>query len=177
MKKINVILLFVCVLFGADLLAADSSKNVNKKEADSMKSSDSIKAESSFPRGEINPYSKYFTGITYLNTFDDAQGGRSANASLVSFEPCSRTDWHTHEKGQLLIIISGEGVIKIEGQKAIKAESGAIIKIDKDKKHFHAASKNSQMAHISVMGMPNKTTWLQKVSDEEYENALKELEN
>lgn len=25
-----------------------------------------------FSKGEINPYSKYFTGTTYLNTFDDA---------------------------------------------------------------------------------------------------------
>lgn len=30
---------------------------------------------------------------------------------------------------------------------------------------------------FSVIGMPNKTTWLEKVSDEEYEKALKELEN
>ncbi|RAZ49241.1 cupin domain-containing protein [Campylobacter hyointestinalis] len=129
-----------------------------------------------FERGEINPYSKYFTGTTYLNTFDDAQGGRSANASLVTFEPCSRTHWHTHEKGQLLIILSGEGVVKIEGQKAIKAQPGAIIKIDSDAKHFHAGGKTTQMAHISVMGMPNKTTWLEKVSDEEYESALRELQ-
>ncbi|WP_096022384.1 cupin domain-containing protein [Campylobacter lanienae] len=129
-----------------------------------------------FERGEINPYSKYFTGTTYLNTFDDAQGGRSANASLVTFEPCSRTHWHTHEKGQLLIILSGEGVVKIEGQKAIKATPGAIIKIDSDAKHFHAGGKITQMAHISIMGMPNKTTWLEKVSDEEFESALRELQ-
>lgn len=129
-----------------------------------------------FERGEINPYSKYFTGTTYLNTFDDAQGGRSANAGLVTFEPCSRTHWHTHEKGQLLIILSGEGVVKIEGQKAIKAQPGAIIKIDSDSKHFHAGGKTTQMAHISVMGMPNKTTWLEKVSDEEFESALRELQ-
>lgn len=129
-----------------------------------------------FSKGEINPYSKYFTGTTYLNTFDDAQGGRSANASLVTFEPCSRTHWHTHQKGQLLIILSGEGVVKIEGQKAIKAQPGAIIKIDIDAKHFHAGGKTTQMAHISVMGMPNKTTWLEKVSDEEYESALRELQ-
>lgn len=70
-----------------------------------------------FSKGEINPYSKYFTGTTYLNTFDDAQGGRSANASLVTFEPCSRTHWHTHEKGQLLIILSGEGVVKKRGKR------------------------------------------------------------
>lgn len=129
-----------------------------------------------FEKGELNPYSKYFTGTTYLNTFDDAQGGRSANASLVTFEPCSRTHWHTHEKGQLLIILSGEGVVKIEGQKAIKAVPGEIIKIDSDAKHFHAGGKNTQMAHISVMGVPNKTTWLEAVSDEEYESALKELQ-
>lgn len=129
-----------------------------------------------FERGEINPYSKYFTGTTYLNTFDDAQGGRSANAGLVTFEPCSRTHWHTHEKGQLLIVLSGEGVVKIEGQKAIKAQPGAIIKIDSDAKYFHAGGKTTQMAHISVMGMPNKTTWLEKVSDEEYESALRELQ-
>lgn len=103
-------------------------------------------------------------------------GGRSANASLVTFEPCSRTHWHTHEKGQLLIVLSGEGVVNIEGQKAIKATPGAIIKIDSDAKHFHAGGKTTQMAHISVMGMPNKTTWLEKVSDEEYESALRELQ-
>nr|WP_321432851.1 hypothetical protein [uncultured Campylobacter sp.] len=55
--------------------------------------------------------------------------------------------------------------MKIERQKAIKATPGAIIKIDSNAKHFHAGSKTTHMAHISIMGMPNKTTWLDEVSD------------
>lgn len=129
-----------------------------------------------FERGEINPYAKFFTGTTYLRTFDDGNSGRKVNTSNVTFTPCSRTDWHYHTGGQTLIITDGSGVFKAWGKTARIIEAGDVVKIDPNQKHFHAGGATTWMSHISVMATSpeNKTIWLEKVSDAEYEAALKE---
>ncbi|MCR4942317.1 MAG: cupin domain-containing protein [Campylobacter sp.] len=156
----NIKILALSMLLAASLMAADEKAQFTQI----------------FELGEINPYSKYFTGKTYLRTFDDGKSGRNANISNVTFEPCARTDWHYHTGGQALIITAGSGIFKSEGKKARIIEAGDVVKIDPNEKHFHAGGATTWMAHISVMASEpeNKTVWLEKVSDEEYQNAVAE---
>lgn len=128
-----------------------------------------------FELGEINPYSKFFTGTTYLNNLYDGKSGRKVNISNVTFEPCSRTDWHYHTAGQALVVTAGSGIYKSAGKVARIIEPGDIVKIDPNEKHFHAGGATTWMAHLSIMdAKDNKTVWLEKVSDEEYKAAAKE---
>ncbi|ALV25409.1 Cupin domain-containing protein [Campylobacter iguaniorum] len=128
-----------------------------------------------FELGELNPYGKFFTGTTYLNTLDDGSSGRKVSIANVTFEPCSRTDWHTHSKGQALVITAGSGIYKSWGKRARIIEPGDIVKINPDEKHFHAGGATTWMAHLSIMDAnDNKTVWLEKVSDEEFKNAVAE---
>jgi len=38
-----------------------------------------------------------------------------ASGAYVTFEPGARTDWHTHPRGQMLIVTAGVGRVQIEG--------------------------------------------------------------
>ena len=57
----------------------------------------------------------WFTGTVRIDPlFDAPEPARVAGAS-VTFEPGTRTAWHTHPLGQTLIVISGCGWAQREG--------------------------------------------------------------
>ena len=127
-----------------------------------------------FSKGEVNPYSKFFTGTTYLHNMSDGNDALHISIANVSFEPCARTDWHYHSGGQILLVSAGSGLFQEEGKTAEIIETGDVVKIAPNKKHWHGGGAKTMMAHISVMpnDPENKTTWLEKVSDEEYQKAV-----
>ena len=60
-------------------------------------------------------FAKYFTGQAYLArlTRDEAL---NCPVSNVTFEPGCRNNWHSHTGGQLLVAVSGPGVLSGEGR-------------------------------------------------------------
>ena len=49
----------------------------------------------------------WFTGTVRIDPLFSANDPARAAGAQVTFEPCSRTDWHTHPLGQVLIVTSG----------------------------------------------------------------------
>ena len=45
---------------------------------------------------------------------------------------------------------------------------GDVVIVNPNTKHWHGAAKDSWFAHIAVMVGDAKNTWLEPVSDEEY---------
>lgn len=123
-----------------------------------------------FNEGEINPYSKYFTGETHLNMLclkDDIWNSSIGN---VTFEAGARTNWHTHSGGQILLVTAGEGRYQEKGKDIQVLKIGDVVKIPPNAIHWHGASPNCKFAHISIeTNIPNNiTTWLEPVTDKEY---------
>lgn len=48
----------------------------------------------------------WFTGTVRIDPLFQADAPGRVAGALVTFEPCSRTDWHTHPLGQTLIVVS-----------------------------------------------------------------------
>lgn len=101
---------------------------------------------------------------------------RNFSGALVEFEVSARSACHTHPQGQTLIVTEGEIITKVPGQKAFIAKKGDVISCPIGVKHFHGATNTSSGAHIALTGEKEgkNVEWLELVSDEEYENALKE---
>lgn len=61
------------------------------------------------------------------------------------------------------------------GEPAEIIQSGDIVWIPPSVKHWHGATDTTIMSHIAIQEMFNSKTaeWLEYVSDEQYENALK----
>lgn len=128
-------------------------------------------SEKIFPRGEKNPFGKFFKGQSYLKRLNQ----KDISVANVTFEPECRNNWHIHhDGGQLLIVTAGEGWLQFEGKPARKLRAGDAVYIPKDVKHWHGASKDSWFAHLSVE-VPDPTAtgkgneWLEEVSDEAYD--------
>ncbi len=164
---------FIAESFGYTVLWSQESQTVTIIDADTI--------ENVFGQGDVNPAGAWFTGQSYLNfltSYDEDM--QIPSFGQVTFEPCTRTDWHYHDGGQILLVTEGVGVLGIEGEPARIMQAGDVIFIPPGKRHFHSAINDSWFAHIAISVNPNAgtTNWFEKVSDDEYLSAVAEaLEN
>ncbi|MFV0431861.1 MAG: carboxymuconolactone decarboxylase family protein [Alphaproteobacteria bacterium] len=127
--------------------------------------------DSIFPKGEINPYGEFFTGITYLTMLSDDSDMFNEPIGHVTFEPLARTHWHKHSGGQILLVTGGEGRYQPRGGKVQILHKGDVVRIEPNIEHWHGAAPNSWFAHIATTpnaALGNQVTWLEAVSDEQY---------
>ena len=129
--------------------------------------------ENVFGRGAENTaYAQYFSGASFLNPLTDPK--KTVFLANVTFEPGCRNNWHIHHAasggGQLLICTAGEGWYQEEGQPAVSLQSGTVITIPANVKHWHGAKRDSWFSHIAVEvpGTECKNEWCEPVSDEAY---------
>ena len=114
--------------------------------------------------------SDYFTGHAVIDSLYPATDETRATTGVVTFAPGARTAWHTHPAGQLLIVTSGQGWIREEGQPKRVINPGDVIWIPVGIKHWHGATATNQMSHIAVSYMRDgkNVEWLEQVTDEQY---------
>ena len=93
----------------------------------------------------------------------------------VTFEPRARTHWHTHPKGQVLIVTEGEGFYQEKDKPAQGLKKGDIVNIPENVEHWHGASAGSKFVHIAITNYKDdkNVTWLNPVTDEGYDEATK----
>lgn len=126
-----------------------------------------------FPRGDKLPeiYSKYFKGNAYLSMLTSTNNPLEIPIGNVTFEPGCRNNWHRHPGGQILLVTNGCGWYQEEGKKAIELLPGVVVEILPNVKHWHGATKDSWLTHLSIeTGGENRGSaeWLEAVTDEEY---------
>jgi quercetin dioxygenase-like cupin family protein len=127
-----------------------------------------------FPKGE-KLANDYFTGDAFLTTLVARDKNNDFSASNVSFDPKARTNWHTHPKGQVLLVIDGEGYYQEKGQPARPIKKGDVVNIPENVEHWHGASAHNKMIHIAISNYKEdiQVTWLEPVTDEEYNSVSK----
>ena len=127
-----------------------------------------------FAKGEINPYSEFFTGITHLSRLVANDNIWNSSIANVTFDAGARTNWHKHSGGQILLVTAGEGRYQEKGKEIQIIKKGDVVKIPPEVVHWHGAAPDSEFAHISIEpNLPdNLTTWLEPVTDEEYRGNL-----
>ncbi|KAL2857354.1 RmlC-like cupin domain-containing protein [Aspergillus pseudoustus] len=104
-----------------------------------------------------------FTGDVYLDPISIDDKAAFAN---VTFTPCARTYWHTHEDGQVIRVLAGSGWICDKGSVPRRLKTGDTVWAPAGTTHWHGADENSIMTHW-VVGL-GKTIWHEAVTDEEY---------
>ena len=77
-------------------------------------------------------------------TADDCMGNN------VMFTCGARTYWHTHERGQILTVTMGSGVICSKGQEPRRLQVGDVVHIPGGETHFHGGTSNTVMAHTAI---------------------------
>ena len=133
-----------------------------------------------WPKGEPNPYGKYFIGQSYLadvgsGVIRSAQSDASSSVTSlknVTFEPRCRNNWHIHHKQvQVLICVAGRGWYQEWGKAPVELTPGTVIAIPAEVKHWHGAQKDSWFQHLTYHkdvqeGASNE--WCEPVDDATY---------
>jgi quercetin dioxygenase-like cupin family protein len=88
----------------------------------------------------------------------------------VTFEPGSRTTWHTHPLGQTLVVTSGKGLAQSWGGPLKEIRAGDVVWFSPGEKHWHGAGPETAMTHIAIQEMEDglAAAWMEAVSDEQY---------
>jgi 4-carboxymuconolactone decarboxylase len=114
-----------------------------------------------------------FTGIAQVEMLFEALDPSDAAGGSVTFEPGARTAWHTHPRGQILIVTAGTGRVQRWGDPIEEIRSGDVVQIPAGQKHWHGASPNASMTHIAITEHldGSRVQWMEQVSDAQYDGA------
>jgi quercetin dioxygenase-like cupin family protein len=114
---------------------------------------------------------EYFTGAVRIDPLFQANDPARAVGASVTFEPGSRTAWHSHPLGQFLIVIAGCGLAQRWDGAIEEIRPGDVVWFPPDEKHWHGATSTTAMTHIAIQEqLGGKTAeWMEKVSDEQYQ--------
>ena len=114
--------------------------------------------------------SDWFTGTVRIDPLFNPFDAARVQGAQVTFEPGARTAWHTHPKGQTLIVLSGLGRVQREGSSVEEVRPGDVVWFAPHEKHWHGASPATAMVHIAIQEIENgkAVDWMEHVTDVEY---------
>ncbi|ETS82740.1 hypothetical protein PFICI_04616 [Pestalotiopsis fici W106-1] len=107
-----------------------------------------------------------FTGDVFL---DRIYSGDGQNISNVTFTPCARTYWHTHEHGQMIKVLAGSGLVCDKGGQPRRIEAGDVVWAQPGTTHWHGAAEGTIMTHLVVAS--GQTFWHEEVTEEEFKSG------
>lgn len=133
-----------------------------------------IEPNAIFPNGNQGS-NDYFTGTAWVNVLVPADTTFSTQIGSVTFGAGARTHWHTHGGGQILLVTDGTGYYQEKGMPRQIIRKGDVVKCLPDVEHWHGASAESSMTHLAINTNTQKkiVTWLQPVTEEEYQGKKK----
>jgi quercetin dioxygenase-like cupin family protein len=115
-----------------------------------------------------------FTGDVYMNPIFTGDGTSRLVAALVRFTPGARTNWHSHANGQLLHCTDGVGLVATRDGTVIRIRPGDSVWTPAGEEHWHGGTADNMMCHYAILDETpagDATTWLEPVTDEQYDAA------
>src|SRR5438552_11846147 len=91
-------------------------------------------------RPSVKAPAEYFTGTVRVDPIFKSPLEPHASGSCVTFEPAARSAWHTHPRGQTLVVTSGTGRIQRWGGPIEEIRPGDVVWIPPGQKHWHGAA-------------------------------------
>lgn len=118
--------------------------------------------------GASSPGGETFTGSVWKDPILPRTGDGVGIAN-VHFAPGARTYWHTHEGGQILIVVAGEGIVG-DADGAVRLSAGDVAWTPAGTPHWHGATAGRFMIHtaISLAGVD----WHGEVDETDYLAAV-----
>ncbi len=115
-----------------------------------------------------------FTGTVILEPTLPANDHNGHSTGIVTFLPGSRTAWHSHPRGQTLIVTSGRGWVQERDGERVEISAGDTVWCPPEVEHWHGATDTSVLQHIVLTYVEGDTnvTWGDPVSDQDDRAAV-----
>jgi quercetin dioxygenase-like cupin family protein len=128
-------------------------------------------------RQTVKTPASWFTGDVYMTPIYSGTGPSRMTAALVRFTPGARSNWHVHAVGQTLHVNEGVGLVGIRDGSVVRIHAGETVICPPGEEHWHGAAADTFMSHFALLESKpdgsDPTTWLEPVTDEQYEQANK----
>jgi quercetin dioxygenase-like cupin family protein len=103
-----------------------------------------------------------FVGLVTQHATTDIRMNR------YTFSPGARSNWHSHAEGQVLFAEKGSMRTQERGKPLHEVPEGTTLRVPRQVVHWHGALPGAPLTQVSLSFGP--TTWMQKVTDAEYES-------
>ncbi|MBM9548252.1 carboxymuconolactone decarboxylase family protein [Leptospira sp. 201903074] len=119
---------------------------------------------------EVSVKNQNFTGKVWVEILVGDDRTWNTQIGNVTFSPSSRTNWHFHPGGQILLITKGKGYYQEKGKSVRIVKAGDIIQCPPNTQHWHGATPSEEFSHIAIGTnmQVGPVTWLEPVSEAEY---------
>lgn len=120
----------------------------------------------------------FFTGRVRVDPLSPANDSINTSSAYVTFEPGARSAWHTHPRGQFLVVTAGVGLTQEWGKHIETIRPGDVVWCPPGVKHWHGATPATAMTHIATTGTVDgkNVNWMEKVGDEQFNvHAIEEV--
>ncbi|HEX3786358.1 MAG TPA: cupin domain-containing protein [Pseudonocardiaceae bacterium] len=108
-----------------------------------------------------------FTGEVWADPI--LPGVDGVTIATVVFTPGARTFWHHHERGQILQVIAGDGIVCPKDGEPARLRAGDTVWVPPGEQHWHGAAPDSLMSHIATS--LGTTQWADEVTEAEFASA------
>ncbi len=108
-----------------------------------------------------------FTGE--VHTYMTMAATHAVSVNNVNFSPGARTYWHSHEHGQVLLVLAGQGRVQADGGAVEAMRAGDTVWAEPGERHWHGAAPDSYVVHTAVS--LGTTDWGEPVADGDYQRA------
>lgn len=92
-----------------------------------------------------------FAGRTTMRFITQALATDSVSVNVVDFKAGARSRPHSHDSDQLVIYLSGEGIVAVDGGADQAVGPGVFVLLPAGLPHMHGASEAGPARHISIM--------------------------
>jgi quercetin dioxygenase-like cupin family protein len=114
--------------------------------------------------------SETFTGRAMLDPLLSDGAAGKARVNSVFFEPGARTFWHSHADGQVLLAVSGRGLVETRDGDRRTLGPGDTVWAPPGEEHWHGAAPDSFLLHTAIS--LGATEWREEVPAEHYDAAF-----
>lgn len=117
--------------------------------------------------------SENFIGEPWVKFLFSADSTFNVSVGNVAFPPKTRSNWHYHPSGQILLALNGVGYYQERGKEMQVLRPGDAVKCPPDVEHWHGASRDDWFVQLAITAEhpEGRVVWLQPVPDEEYETG------
>jgi 4-carboxymuconolactone decarboxylase len=114
-----------------------------------------------------------FTGTVLQDALATPQAPSRTSATLVTFTPGARTNWHTHKTRQVLVATQGTGMVQAKDKPPRILRTGDVAVVPPGLVHWHGALAAHLFAHISFIETdgPDNTDWMEPVDEAHYQSV------
>jgi quercetin dioxygenase-like cupin family protein len=88
-----------------------------------------------------------------------------------SFDPGARTNWHSHEGGQVVLIEQGRARVQEAGAEVREFGAREVFTSAPGVKHWHGALPNQSLTQVALSF--GATTWMESVTDAQYASGVR----